>query len=141
MGRDKDYKRNKTCEKGRNERHVRDTRKNEKRSNSRRHSSKQDVIQLSDGSFSDGGVEIVSDEEDLDIDIDEDSDEEAIIERRRQKRKEMLYRLQREEKGDILNTQKREPEKKPEPVIKFATISAGATDYNYDDEDEDDDGE
>jgi len=136
--RDKDYKRSKTSEKDRNERHGRDTRKNEKRSSSRRHSSKQDVIQLSDGSSSDGGVEIVSDEEDLDIDIDEDSDEEAIIERRRQKRKEMLYRLQREEKGDILNTQKTEPEKKPEPVMKFATISAGATDYNYDDEDEDD---
>ena len=82
--RDKDYKRSKTSEKDRNERHARDTRKNEKRSSSRRYSSKQDVIQLSDGSSSDGGVEIVSDEENLDIDIDEDSDEEAIIERRRQ---------------------------------------------------------
>jgi len=139
--RDKDYKRNKPTETDRNDRHTRDSRRKDKQSSSRRHSSKQDIIQLSDGSSSDGGVEIVSEEEDVDFDIDEDSDEEAIIERRRQKRKEMLYRLQREEKGDVLNTQIIEPESKPKPVMKFATISAGATDFNYDDEDEDEDEE
>ena len=32
-----------------------------------------------------------------------------------------------------------EPEIKLKPVMKFATISAGATDYNYDDEDDDED--
>lgn len=137
--RDKDYKRNKPTENDRNDRHARDSRRKDKQSSSRRHSSKQDIIQLSDGSSSDGGVEIVSEGEDVDFDIDEDSDEEAIIERRRQKRKEMLYRLQREEKGDVLNTQSIEPESKPKPVMKFATISAGATDFNYDDEDEDED--
>ena len=52
----------------------------------------------------------------------------------------MLYRLQREEKGDVLNTQSIEPESKPKPVMKFATISAGATDFDYD-EDEDEDEE
>ena len=89
---------------------------------------------MSDGSSSDGGVEIVSDGEDVDIDIDEDSDEEAIIEKRRQKRKEMLYRLQREEQHDTSN--KIEPENNTKPPLKFATISAGATDFNYDEEDD-----
>jgi len=138
--RDKDYKRNKPTENDRNDRHARDSRRKDKQLSSRRHSSKQDIIQLSDGSSSDGGVEIVSEGEDVNFDIDEDSDEEAIIERRRQKRKEMLYRLQREEKGDVLNTQSIEPESKPKPVMKFATISAGATDFDYD-EDEDEDEE
>ena len=94
---------------------------------------------MSDGSSSDGGVEIVSDGEDVDFDIDEDSDEEAIIEKRRQKRKEMLYKLQREGNEDILN--KAEPEYKPKPAMKFATISAGATDFNYDEEDDDEEEE
>ena len=77
---------------------------------------------MSDGSSSDGGVEIVSDGEDVDIDIDEDSDEEAIIEKRRQKRKEMLYRLQRDGEYDASN--KIEPETNTKQPLKFATISA-----------------
>ena len=92
-------------------------------------------FQLSDGSSSDGGVEIVSESENLDLDIDEDSDEEAIIEKRRQKRKEMLYKLQRE--GHFDASTKIEPQGPTKPTMKFATISAGATDYNYDEEDED----
>ena len=92
---------------------------------------------MSDGSSSDGGVEIVSDEDNVDYDIDEDSDEEAIIERQRLKRKQMLYRLQREENYGLSTKKEQEPVK---PIMKFATVSAGATNFNYDeDEDEEDD--
>ena len=92
---------------------------------------------MSDGSSSDGGVEIVSDEENVDYDIDEDSDEEAIIERQRLKRKQMLYRLQREDNYGLSTKKEQENVK---PIMKFATVSAGATNFDYDeDEDEEDD--
>lgn len=130
----RDWRRDRDGEKDRGKRHGRDLREDDKRSSRKRRSNKDDVIQLSDGSSSDGGVEIVSNGEDVDIDIDEDSDEEAIIEKRRQKRKEMLYRLQREGQYDTSN--KIEPENSTKPPLKFATISAGATDFNYDEEDD-----
>ena len=44
--RDKDYKRNKLTENDRNDRHARDSRRKDKQSSSRRHSSKQDIIQV-----------------------------------------------------------------------------------------------
>ena len=79
----------------------------------------------------------MSDEDNVDYDIDEDSDEEAIIERQRLKRKQMLYRLQREENYGLSTKKEQEPVK---PIMKFATVSAGATNFNYDeDEDEEDD--
>ena len=90
-------------------------------------------FQLSDGSSSDGGVEIVSDSENIDLNFDEDSDEEAIIDRRRQKRKEMIYKLQRDGNGEFSN--KIDTECQIQAPKQFATISAGATDFNYDEED------
>ena len=86
---------------------------------------------MSDGSSSDGGVEIVSDEENVDYDIDEDSDEEAIIERQRLKRKQMLYRLQREDNYGLSAKKEQENVK---PIMKFATVSAGATNFDYDED-------
>ena len=44
--RDKDYKRNKPTENDRNDRHARDSRRKDKQLSSRRHSSKQDIIQV-----------------------------------------------------------------------------------------------
>ena len=79
----------------------------------------------------------MSDEENVDYDIDEDSDEEAIIERQRLKRKQMLYRLQREDNYGLSTKKEQENVK---PIMKFATVSAGATNFDYDeDEDEEDD--
>ena len=68
--------------------------------------------------------------------MEEDSDEEAIIEKRRQKRKEMIYRLQREGNGEV-PCRIIEHENSIKPPKKFATISAGATDFNYDEDDDD----
>jgi len=107
----------------------------------RRHNSKHnDIIQVSDGSSSDGGIEIVSDG-DQDIDFDDgDSDEEALIEKRRQKRKEMLYRLQRQDGvGAGQNRASQILASTSKPPIKFATISAGATDIYCDDDDDNED--
>ena len=97
---------------------------------------------MSDGSSSDGDVEIVSDGgQDIDFD-DGDSDEEALIEKRRQKRKEMLYRLQRQDGANAgQNGASQIMLSTPKPPIKFATISAGATDIYCDDDDDDDSGD
>ena len=62
----------------------------------------------------------MSDEDNVDYDIDEDSDEEAIIERQRLKRKQMLYRLQREENYGLSTKKEQEPVK---PIMKFVSLS------------------